>query len=233
MRFIRITSLLEGHQKVKYQEFIDLIFYNNQANYFNRVITVLQEELLKCQNNLSSLMKVITGKSSNPVKVIEINEMLSFLRIYINDLTRNTICKLDLDQDGKISFDDLKGILERHLKTSFFKYENNDEKLEVKVNPGEVLENEKFKVIVKDIKMALKNQNLTDVGLFKRIDSNNNGFITNPEFNKTIDSIIKIAPSIKDQFFNTLDVRKLGMVDIETFLAVFKEFSTTEKVIKV
>ena len=81
--------------------------------------------------------------------------------------------------------------------------------------------------------MALKNQNLTDVGLFKRIDSNNNGFITNPEFNKTIDSIIKIAPSIKDQFFNTLDVRKLGMVDIETFLAVFKEFSTTEKVIKV
>ena len=217
MRFIRITSLFEGHQKVKYQEFIDLIFYNNQANYFNRVITVLQEELLKCQNNLSSLMKVITGKSSNPVKVIEINEMLSFLRIYINDLTRNTICKLDLDQDGKISFDDLKGILERHLKTSFFKYENN----------------EKFKVIVKDIKMALKNQNLTDVGLFKRIDSNNNGFITNPEFNKTIDSIIKIAPSIKDQFFNTLDVRKLGMVDIETFLAVFKEFSTTEKVIKV
>ena len=125
MRFIRITSLFEGHQKVKYQEFIDLIFYNNQANYFNRVITVLQEELLKCQNNLSSLMKVITGKSSNPVKVIEINEMLSFLRIYINDLTLNTICKLDLDQDGKISFDDLMSD-DLKWRTHFFYHLLND-----------------------------------------------------------------------------------------------------------
>lgn len=230
MRFIRITSLFEGHQKVKYSEFIDLIFYDNQANFFSKVILILQEQLDKCSNNIPCLMKIISGKSTHPVKFVEINEMLSFLRLHIKDLCKNIVCKFDLDQDGRISIDDLKGIIERHMKTSFFKYENSDERLEVKIHPGEKLSPEKFKQIVKDVKAAMKYNNLTDVGLFKKIDSNNDGFITSLEFNKNIDCVIKIAPSIKDKFFNTLDVRKLGLVDMETFLTLFKDYTTTEKV---
>ena len=40
-------------------------------------------------------------------------------------LTKTLICKFDLDADGKISFEDLRGILQRYANTSFFKYENS------------------------------------------------------------------------------------------------------------
>ena len=228
--FIRITTLFDGSNKVKYPEFLDLIFYDNQSNFFNKIISTIKEQFLKTNNNLNALMRTISGKSSKTVNHIEINEMLTYLRLFIKDLPRNIVCKLDLDQDGKISQDDLKGIIDRYIKTSFFKYENSDETLELNIHPEERLDHEKYKQIVKDIKSAMKNSNLTTVGLFKKLDSNNDGFISSPEFNKNIDSVIHIATAIKDQFYNTLDVRKLGLVDLETFLTVFKEYTTNEKV---
>lgn len=223
MRFLRISSLYEGHKKVKYPEFVELIFYDSKINYLNKIMTILDEKFRSGNRNLKSLVKLITSK--NNINYIEISEIFAFLKRFIPDLKREHCCKLDIDQDGKINMDDLRAVLERFNGTSFFKYENTDQDLEININSNQGLSQEKYREIVKDIKTAMKNKNLTDIGLFMKLDTNNDGFVSNIEFNKNIDSIIKIAPSIKDQFFNTLDVRKLGLVDLDTFLEVFKIYS--------
>src|SRR5690242_12959216 len=73
---------------------------------------------------------------------------------------------------------------------------------------------------------------MTSIGLSNKLDQHKDGFISHPEFNSNIDSIISLAPAIKDQFYNFLDVRSLGLVDLDTFLKVFKEFNSSEVVVK-
>ncbi len=104
--------------------------------------------------------------------------------------------------------------------------------MDLNIYPPEELNEEKFKQIVKDIKVAMKSKNLTDVGLFKKLDTNKVGFISHADFNRNLDDVIKLAPSIKDQFFSRLDNRKLGMVDMDTFMKLFKEFTNREVIVK-
>lgn len=78
----------------------------------------------------------------------------------------------------------------------------------------------------------MKTKNLTDVGLFNKLDAQKVGFISHANFNKYLDEVLKLAPSIKDQFFSRLDNRKLGMVDFDTFMKLFKEFTNREVIVK-
>ena len=64
----------------------------------------------------------------------------------------------------------------------------------------------------------MKRKNITEVGLFKKLDEDNDGFINNYEFNKNITEIVDISPPIKDRFLNYLDCYHNGMVDLEPFL---------------
>ena len=104
--------------------------------------------------------------------------------------------------------------------------------IDVNIYSNEELSEERFKQIVKDIKVAMKTKNLTDVGLFKKLDASNVGFISHADFNKNLDDVLKLAPSIKDQLFNRLDNRKLGMIDMDTFMKLFKEFTNQETIVK-
>lgn len=78
----------------------------------------------------------------------------------------------------------------------------------------------------------MKAKNLTEVGLFKKLDTNGVGFFSHADFNKNLDEVIRLAPSIKDQFFQRLDFRKLGMVDMDTFMKLFKEFTNREVIVQ-
>ena len=60
-------------------------------------------------------------------------------------------------------------------------------------------------------------KNLTNIGLFKLFDKDNDGFISSVDFNKSIDEIMVMSPALKDQFFNYLDFYHNGLVDYETF----------------
>ena len=77
----------------------------------------------------------------------------------------------------------------------------------------------------------MKKKNITEVGLFKKLDKDNDGFINNYEFNKNIEGIVEISPATKDKFFNYLDYYHNGMVDLETFLLRFKEFKSNEVIV--
>jgi len=244
MRFLRVSNLLQNN-KVKYPEFLDFIYYNPKADQFSEIIEILKNFYKECNYEVEALMAKITGEqyiktigkisnlnlNSKNTRSISISEMFDFLRKTnpeVKNLSKNIVCKLDLDLDGKISIEDLSGIIERYINTFFFKRENNSKTLEVNLYPVESIDEEKFKMIVKDIKAALKAKNLTELGLFNKIDTNKEGFITHAAFNKKIDEIITLAPGMKDKFFSFLDIRKLGLVDLDTFLKRFKEFKSSE-----
>lgn len=122
MKFIRISNLYLDN-KIKYPEFLDLIFFDSKNDGLTEIINVLHCELQKVKGDYKSLIAVIN--ISKYPDYIDVNTMFNFLKTKMERVNKNTICKLDLDQDGKISKDDLKGIIDRFLKTSFFKYENN------------------------------------------------------------------------------------------------------------
>jgi Ca2+-binding EF-hand superfamily protein len=175
---------------------------------------------------------VVLSENSNLVISFENFENYFITKFNTGQINKNILCKFDLDLDGKISLEDLKGILERYRNTSFFKRENKDDKLEINIFASEEMNLEKFKKIVKDMKSALKAKNFTEIGLFHKLDSNGDGFVSHAEFCKNIDIVLKLSPSIKDQFFNFLDIRSLGMVDLDTFLKRFKEFESDEIIVK-
>ena len=75
----------------------------------------------------------------------------------------------------------------------------------------------KFRNIFKKVELFKKKKNLTDIGLFKLFDKDNDGFISSIDFNNTIEDAIEISPALKDQFFNYLDFYHNGLVDYETF----------------
>lgn len=244
MKFLRVSNLLQNN-KVKYPEFLDFIYYNPKADQFSEIIEILKNLYKENNCQIEALMAKIAGEeyikkigkvsnlnvNSKNTRSISISHMFDYLKKNypeIKNLSKNIVCKLDLDLDGKISIEDLSGIIERYINTFFFKRENNSNKLEVNLYPKESIDEEKFKLIVKDIKQALKSKNLTELGLFNKLDTNKDGFITHAEFNKKIEEIIKLAPGMKDKFFSFLDKRSLGLVDLDTFMKRFKEFKSSE-----
>lgn len=244
MKFLRISNLLYNN-KVKYSEFLDFIYYNPKSDQFSEIIENLKNLYKEVNFNVDALFAKFTGDeyiktigkvsnlnlNSGNTRSISISHMFDFIKKnfpQIKDLKKNIVCKLDLDLDGKISVEDINGIIERYINTFFFKRENKSDKLEVNLYPTESIDEEKFKMIVKDIKAALKAKNLTELGLFNKLDSNKDGFITHSEFNKKIDEVISLAPGMKDKFFSFLDIRKLGLVDLDTFMKRFKEFKSSE-----
>ena len=245
MRFIRIAGLSDNiTYEVKYNNFINMIYYNEKLDSFLLCVNELNKMYLNEANkNINYLISIINGNQNNS-NFITTDQLFVYLKkrlidnnknIYNNNyepITKTLICKFDLDSDGKVSVDDLKGILQRYTNTNFFKYENNSNNQNVNLFSSEVLSNDEFKAIVRKIKENMKKKNVTEFGLFKKLDENNDGFINNYEFNKNIKEIIDINPAIKDKFFNYLDIYKNGMVDLETFLLRFKEFKSDNTIIE-
>ena len=124
------------------------------------------------------------------------------------------ILKLDIDSNGLISFDDLKSILKRFNLTSYFKYNNNSYNPNINLFIKETLPEEKIKSTIKKLYYYMKTKNITETGLFKKLDKNEDGFISNVEFNEEINDIIQMSPEIKDQLFNFWDFYHISMVDL-------------------
>ena len=244
MRFVRIAGLTDTlTYEVIYNNFINLIYYNEKLDAFLLCVNELNKIYLNEANkNLNNLIYIVNGNQNN--NYITTDQLFIYLKKRLaekNDnkynnnyepITKTLICKFDLDSDGKVSIDDLKGILQRYTNTNFFKYENNSSNQNVNLFTNEILSDDEFKAIVKKIKENMKKKNITEVGLFRKLDENNDGFINNYEFNKNIKEIIDINQAIKDKFFNHLDIYKNGMIDLDTFLLRFKEFKSDTTIVE-
>ena len=241
MKFVRICGLSDTRTyEVNYSDFLNMIYYNEKLDMF---LLCVHEIKKLCDSFGKDIRKTLNYLNDNiNTNWISVDKLLTYLKRKIeteeflsntnnSPITKTLICKFDLDADGKISFEDLRGILQRYANTSFFKYENEEKGPNVNLYASDYLNDEQFKAIVREIKSTMKKTNITEVGLFKKLDEDNDGFINNYEFNKNIEGIVEISPATKDRFFNYLDYYHNGMVDLETFLLRFKEFKSNEVIV--
>ena len=238
MRFLRITNMFNNSGEVKYPEVLNLIFfYNNDKlnDKFMKLCHILSNLLNnECKNDVESLMYLIEKGSTKKANIIGIHKPLTpeQIKIFVNkkdiDIPIYIIQKLDVDSDGLISFEDLTSVLKRYIHTSFFKYTNDSSNPEINFYSKENMSLEKFRNIAKRLKDYMKQKNISEIGLFKKFDKNNDGFISCIDFNSTIGSIIPLPPAMRDQFFNYLDYYKNGLVDLETFISRLNNFSKTD-----
>lgn len=258
MKICRIFELYAKDEKVNYTKFLEILYYNKENNKFNSISHFLCDlykkyeiEKLKDKTEIAKSAHINFYSIDNPVMsniLSHLTDGASKLRISICEFIKKieklmnldsvptSIAQMfDIDKDGYISQDDLKSIIDRYMKNHFFKYEEVNPSPS-NINPNfyckEELSEERFKLLVKDIKSSMKLKNLTEVGLFNKLDTNKDGFITSPEFNSNIDQVFKMASNIKDQFYSFLDIRKLGLVDLDTFLKRFKDFSSNDIIVK-
>ena len=245
IKFIRLTKLTGNiTHEVEYIKFINMVYYNPNLDAFLLSVNELSEVYTtEANKNLKNLISIINNtKFSDEDNINNNNDYINIdqLYLYINDriktklektcnkleepITKTIICKFDVDSDGKISLDDLKSILQRYTNTDFFKYENDSQSLNINLFSNQILSDIEYRSIVKKIKEHMDIKKISELGLFKLLDENKDGFINNIEFNKNIKNIIELNPSLSDRFFNYLDGYKNGMVDLNTFLERFKEF---------
>ena len=116
--------------------------------------------------------------------------------------------------------------------TSFFKYTNDSTSPTINLYSSETISNSKFLIIIKKLISYMKMKNINGLGLFKKFDKDNDGFINCVDFNKSIDEIINLSPAIKDQFFNYLDFYHNGLVDSETFTKRIVDYNSGDIIIQ-
>ena len=242
MRFIRVTDMFDKHGNIKYPDVLDLIFFYNKeklSDKFSNLCLVLSNILKnQCDNDVERLLYLIssgTKKKATSLKIhrpVTLEEVKKFLEKIKNPVDEKIILKLDIDADGVISFEDLNSVLKRFNITSYFKYTNNSTKADINIFSEETMEENKYQNIIKKLNIIKKMKSITDIGLFKIFDVDNDGFISSVDFNQAIDDLIVISPALKDQFFNYLDFYHNGLVDCETFMKRMIDYKTGDILIE-
>ena len=226
MRFVRITEVLDKNNKVMYPEVLNIIFYCN-VNKMNDQFTKICEFLIsklnnECENNVEKLMYLIETGSTKKKSLqlhppLTINQVEDYLIKSNFPIDKKVIQQLDLDSDGLISYDDLYGLLLRYRDTLYFKYYNNSNNENINLFSKDTLSQEKIGIICEKLLAYIKSKNITLLGLFKKFDKDNNGLISNIDFNQGVKELLNINSALADPFFAYLDFYNIGMIDFETF----------------
>ena len=233
MRFIRIMDLLDKNNKVIYPELLNIIFYGNpkkQNDKFTKISEFLLEKLNnECQNDINRLMYLIENNPKqristlNQHKPLTLEQVENFFKKENVSIDKKSINKLDVDSDGYISYDDLYSILFRYKDTLYFKYYNNGNTPNINLFTKDSLSIDKIRILAKKILVYMKNINLTPYGLFKKFDKDDNGLISNIDFNQGLKKFLNIDAALADPFFAYLDFYNIGMLDFETFMTQLTE----------
>ena len=229
MRFVRIMEVLDKNNKVIYPEILNIIYYcniNKMNDHFTKICEFLLEKLNgECENNVERLMYLIeTGQvkktiSLNRHKPLTAKQIENFLTKSNISIEKKVIMKLDLDSDGLFSYEDLYSVLLRYRDTLYFKYYNNSNYTNILLFPKDVLSKDKLYAICEKILAYMKMVNITPFGFFKKFDKDNNGLISNIDFNQGIKELLNINAAVADPFFSYLDYYNIGMIDFETFMS--------------
>ena len=228
MRFIRIMELLDKNNKVIYPELLNIIFYanvNKKKDQFTIICEFLLEKLKKeCKNDIQILMYLIEDDPKKRITSLKQHEPLSIEQFqkYLNkeniNIDKKVLLKLDIDSDGLISYNDLYSVLLRYRDTLYFKYYNNSNNPEINLFTKDSLSKDKIRIIAKKLLAYMKNINITPYGLFKKFDKDDNGLISNIDFNQGLKKYLNIDAALADPFFDYLDFYNIGMIDFETFM---------------
>ena len=244
--FLRVANMLDQEGNVNYTKLLNFIYYFSGEKLndpFTKMCEILSNFLVKdCDEDIEKLMYLIdTGIAQKKTSLIvhpplSISQIKNFLEKQGGDrvgfFSEKIIQKLDIDADGYISFEDLRAVLKRFVHTSFFKYSNDSNDANINLFSKEKMSETRFKGIVKKLNDYIKKKNINNVGLFRKFDKDNDGFISNIDFNSVIGEIIPLAPAMKDQFFNYIDFYHNGLVDLNTFIVALEGFSNSNVLIQ-
>lgn len=234
LKFARVANLIDNSNSVyiNYNNFINLVFDDAKTKEDAFVLCVREiERILRndCNSSIDELIdKIISKTNSNYNKSVSLEMLFNYLKDKVQHLNMKAIEQFDIDLDGIISHKDIKGTLKANTSTVLC---NNHNHLDNNSSIDDLTE-ANFKEIVKEIKNYIRKKNITEIGLFKMIDENNDGYISKRELNKKLDEIVPVLPNIKDKLFNYFDYFQNGDVDLQTFLLRLKEFKANEKLIK-
>ena len=244
MRFIRINNVFDKEGKIIYPELLNIIYYFNKSKLSDPFTLLCQTfiEILeeKCNNDIEVLMNLIeTGIpkkkfsliAHKPLTCYQVKKYINTLNLKI-DIPIKIIQKLDIDADGLISIEDLKAVLKRYSGTLYFKYGNDSTNPNIKLFSKETMNEKKIKTICVKIQSYMKSKNINPHILFKKFDKDNDGLISNTDFNQGISEIFHMSPALGDPFFNYLDFYHIGMIDPETFMARINKFVTTHAIVQ-
>ena len=242
--FLRVTNMFDKSGNVLYTKLLNYIYYFCEEKLndpFTRMCEILSNHLIKdCDEDIEKLMYLIdTGIAQKRTSLI-IHQPLSIgqIKSFLEKKEKNIIFpdkiiqKLDIDADGFISFEDLRAVLKRFIHTSFFKFSNDANDPNINLFSKEKMNEFRFKGIIQKLNEYIKKKNINQVGLFRKFDKDNDGFISNIDFNSVIGEIIPLAPAMKDQFFNYLDFYHNGLVDLNTFIVALEGFSNSNVLIQ-
>ena len=231
MIYVRVNDAFDKlGDNIIYSKILNSIFFfvpEKQNDEFIKLCQILTKILAdKCDNDIEKLIIYISQgiikKSSflGKIKPLTLEQISKFLKDkYNQNISDKAILKLDVDSDGLISYEDMKSILKRYSLTSFFKYTNEVSNPQINFYTKENLPKDKIISIIKNLYNYMKLKNISETGLFKKLDKNGDGFISNIEFNEEMVNILKLSSDIKDQFFNFLDFYHNGMIDLTTFIS--------------
>jgi Ca2+-binding EF-hand superfamily protein len=94
-------------------------------------------------------------------------------------------------------------------------------KKHLEILPKNTLEDYKFRSILNDIAKYLKASHLTVEQLFRKLDIDGDGLISHSDYNISIDKIVTLHPTTKEQFFYTLCDQ--GFIDLKSLIQYFSE----------
>ena len=106
--------------------------------------------------------------------------------------------------------------------------------MKIKLFPDKELPEHKIDIIIRDLRIILQQKNISYLELFKKLDKNQDGFISFDEFEENIESVMRLSQPVKEGIFSYLDRLKVGMVDFNTFKELMnktlfiQEIRTTE-----
>lgn len=133
--------------------------------------------------------------------------------------------RIDIDRDGYVSKEDLETFIVRsglYSKTKLLQSELASPK-NLRLFPTEPLSEQDVQSLLRELRIILDNQRVTNYELFTKLDVNEDGFLTIDEFCTGLEKIIPLPRLITEGFFAYIDKQKVGFLDLESFLKVLKK----------
>ena len=237
--FLRMNKLIDKENKVKYRDFILLIYTNrdNSEEIWYKCIETLMKFLKdECGRDVYIFIVKLNNVNNNLGMKQNIDEikLYSFFKSRNNFVTfpYRLIKRFDYDEDGKITEDDLKNIIINYGDKNFFIDKKKSEE-DIYKSKQNKLFNEVKKLFIY-IRQFLPKLNLTLDKYFNYLDENKDNFIDKNEF---IHQMIAL-PNFDNQkfnnekiemFFDYFDELKNGKIDFNIFTNKFNELDESIK----
>ena len=237
--FLRMNKLIDKENKIKYRDFILLIYTNrdNSEEIWYKCIETLMKFLKdECGRDVYIFIVKLNNVNNNLGMKQNIDEikLYSFFKSRNNFVTfpYRLIKRFDYDEDGKITEDDLKNIIINYGDKNFFIDKKKSEE-DIYRSKQNKLFNEVKKLFIY-IRQFLPKLNLTLDKYFNYLDENKDNFIDKNEF---IHQMIAL-PNFDNQkfnnekiemFFDYFDELKNGKIDFNIFTNKFNELDESIK----